>query len=121
VRDFPLTQHENAFKAAEAAEAARAQGKYWEYAHLLFTNQKALEVPKLKEYATQVGLDRQKFDALLDSGQLADKVQADSVEGTRIGVNATPTLFINGRPLQERSYEALKNAIDAALKEKGRG
>jgi protein-disulfide isomerase len=119
VRDFPLTQHENAFKAAEAAEAARAQGKYWEYAHLLFTNQKALEVPKLKEYATQVGLDRQKFDALLDSGQLADKVQADSVEGTRIGVNATPTLFINGRPLQERSYEALKNAIDAALKEKG--
>jgi protein-disulfide isomerase len=121
VRDFPLTQHENAFKAAEAAEAARAQGKYWEYAHLLFINQKALEVPKLKEYATQVGLDRQKFDAVLDSGQLADKVQADSVEGTRIGVNATPTFFVNGRPLQERSYEALKSAIDAALKEKGRG
>ncbi|MFL6227297.1 MAG: thioredoxin domain-containing protein [Pyrinomonadaceae bacterium] len=121
VRDFPLTQHENAFKAAEAAEAARAQGKYWEYTHLLFANQKALEVTKLKEYATQVGLDRQKFDALLDSGQLADKVQIDSVDGTRLGVSATPTLFVNGRPLQERSYEALKSAIDVALKEKGRG
>lgn len=115
-RDFPLSQHANAFKAAEAAEAAREQGKYWEYVSLLFKNQSALEVGKLKEYATQLGLDRQKFDAALDSGRLADKVQRDMQDGNRLGVNGTPTLFVNGRRLNGTSYEVIKSAIDAALK-----
>jgi protein-disulfide isomerase len=120
VRDFPLQQHANAFKAAEAAEAARAQGKYWEYAKLLFTNQQALDVAKLKEYATQIGLDRAKFDAMIDSGQLSPKVQSDLNEGNRLGINATPSIYVNGRLLEERSYEGLKAMIDAALKEKGK-
>jgi protein-disulfide isomerase len=109
VRDFPLEQHAFAFKAAEAAEAAREQGKYWEYIALLFLNQSALEVAKLKEYATQVGLDRQKFDAALDSDKFADKVRR---------VNSTPTVFVNGRRVKERSRESLKAAVEAALKEK---
>lgn len=121
VRDFPLGQHTHAPKAAEAAEAARAQGKYWEYSQLLFANQGALEVPQLKEYASRIGLDRKKFDAMLDSGQFAENVQRDLRDGTRVGVNSTPSFFINGRPLQERSYDALKASIEAALKEKGRG
>ncbi|HEX8459324.1 MAG TPA: thioredoxin domain-containing protein [Pyrinomonadaceae bacterium] len=118
VRDYPLEQHEFAAKAAEAAEAARAQGKYWEYAALLFTNQQALGVDKLKEYATRVGLDRQKFDAALDSGQMADKVQRDLMDALRLGVSATPTFFVNGRVANERSYEGLKAAIEKALAEK---
>ncbi|HEX8160641.1 MAG TPA: thioredoxin domain-containing protein [Pyrinomonadaceae bacterium] len=118
IRDFPLAQHANAQKAAEAAEAARAQGKYWEYVPLLFANQTALDVPKLKEYATRAGLDRAKFDAMLDSGQFAEKVARDLNDGNRIGVNATPTIFVNGRPLTDRSYEGLKSAVEAALKEK---
>lgn len=118
VRDYPLDQHEFAAKAAEAAEAARAQGKYWEYASLLFTNQKALSVDKLKEYATQVGLDRKKFDAALDSGQMADKVRRDLMEGIRLGVNSTPSFFVNGRMANDRSYEGLKAAIEKALTEK---
>jgi protein-disulfide isomerase len=77
VRDFPLSQHKEAFKAAEAAEAAREQGKYWEYSALLFKNQKALSVPKLKEYASQLGIDRTKFDAALDSGKFAEKIERD--------------------------------------------
>ena len=121
VRDYPLAQHANAFKAAEAAEAARAQGKYWEYAALLFANQSALEVPQLKEYATRVGLDRQKFDAMLDSHQFADKVRRDLNDGLRVGVNSTPSIFINGRRVTNTTYEGLKAGIDAALKEKGRG
>ncbi|MGI9107838.1 MAG: thioredoxin domain-containing protein [Pyrinomonadaceae bacterium] len=120
VRDFPLEQHEHARKAAEAAEAARAQGKYWEYAALLFANQTALSVDKLKEYATRAGLDRQKFDALLDSGQFAEKVQQDLLDGLRLGVNSTPSFFINGRISSDRTYEGLKAAIDKALGEKGR-
>jgi protein-disulfide isomerase len=121
VRDYPLTMHANAAKAAEAAEAAREQGKYWEYVALLYRNQSALEVPKLKEYAASLGLDRAKFDAALDSGKFSEKVQRDMTDGNRVGVNGTPTFYVNGRRIEVRSYEALKAAIDAALKEKGRG
>ncbi|HEX5735098.1 MAG TPA: thioredoxin domain-containing protein [Blastocatellia bacterium] len=118
VRDFPLEQHAFAFKAAEAAEAAREQGKYWEYIALLFQNQSALEVANLKAYATQVGLDRKRFDEALDSGKFADKVRRDLNDGIRVGVNSTPTVFINGRVLHDKSRESLKAAIEAAIKEK---
>jgi protein-disulfide isomerase len=114
-RSYPLEQHKRAFKAAEAAEAAREQGKYWEYAAVLFKNQKALEIEKLKEYASQLGLDRKKFDAALDSSKFADAVKRDVAEGDRLGVDSTPTVFINGRRAQERSREALKAAIEAAF------
>lgn len=120
IRDFPLEQHEFARKAAEAAEAARAQGKYWEYAALLFANQRSLSVEKLKEYATQVGLDRAKFDAMLDSGQFAAKVQRDYQDGMMLGVGSTPTIYVNGRITNDRTYEGLKAAIERALAEKGK-
>ncbi|MEK6282508.1 MAG: thioredoxin domain-containing protein [Acidobacteriota bacterium] len=116
VRDFPLEQHKDAFKAAEAAEAAREQGKYWEYTALLLQNQPALGVESLKQYAGKLGLDRQKFDAALDSSKFAEKVQRDLWEGVGYGVNSTPALFINGRRLTNNSYESLKAATEAALK-----
>ena len=112
---FPLDQHKHAAKAAEAAEAAREQGKYWEYVAILFKNQKALEVDKLKEYAGQLGLDRKKFDAALDSGKFADIVKRDVSEGDKLGVDSTPTVFINGKRVLDRSREALKSAIEAAF------
>jgi len=117
VRNFPLAQHTHAFKAAEASEAAREQGKYWEYAALLFANQKALEPDRLKAYASQLGLDRKKFDAALDSGRLSNKVKRDLADGNAIGVDSTPSVFINGRRTRERTKEALKAAIEAALKD----
>ena len=117
IRDFPLDQHPNAFKAAEAAEAAREQGKYWEYSALLLNNQAALGVESLKEYAGRLGLDRQKFDSALDSGRFAEKVQRDLWDGVRYGVESTPALFINGRRTKDNSYEALKAATEAALSE----
>jgi len=116
VRDFPLDQHKQAFKAAEAAEAAHAQGKFWEFTALLFKNQEALQVDKLKEYASQVGLDRARFDKALDSGQYAPAVQRDVEEGEKIGVDSTPTVFINGKRVKEKTPESLKAAIEAALK-----
>jgi protein-disulfide isomerase len=116
VRDFPLSQHVNARKAAEAAEAAREQGKYWEYVGVLFRNQSALGVDKLREYATQVGLDRTKFDASLDTGKFTEKVQRDLVDGRKLGINGTPTLYINGKRISDNSYESMKSAIEAALK-----
>ncbi len=116
VRDYPLAQHKDALKAAEAAAAARAQGKYWEYAALLYANQAALEVDRLKEYASRVGLDRTQFDAALAGNTFAEEVLHDVRDGDRAGVNGTPTIFINGRRVTERSYEGLKAAIETALK-----
>lgn len=116
MRDYPLEQHANAFRAAEAAEAAREQGKFWEYAALLFHNQKELSVEKLKEYASQLQLDRTKFDQAVDSRKFRDKVTRDVDEGHRLGINATPTFFVNGSKVSEISYQALKAAIEAALK-----
>ena len=114
VRDFPLNQHEWARKAAEAADAANAQGKFFEYIAVLFKNQKALDVPSLKKYATQVGLDRARFDAELDRGVYAEEVRKDVEDGEMYGVGSTPTIFINGVQLRVLSAEGLRAAIDRA-------
>jgi protein-disulfide isomerase len=116
VRDFPLQMHPEARKAAEAAEAAREQGKYWDYTAILFRNQSALKPEQLKQYAQVIGLDRAKFDAALDSGKFADKVERDIMDGQRFGISGTPTFFVNGRRTKDVTYEALKAAIEAALK-----
>jgi protein-disulfide isomerase len=115
-RDFPLQKHSYAFKAAEAAEAAREQDKYWEYTTILFQNQAALAPDQLREYARQSRLDLEKFDAALTTGKFAEKVRRDFQDGVRIGIQATPTVFVNGRRISETTYEPLKAAIEAALK-----
>ncbi len=116
VRDFPLNQHPDAFVAAEAAEAAREQGKYWEFTSLLYEHQSALSVPDLKRYATQLGLDRAKFDAALESRKFRAQVQRDVDDAERIGVNGTPTFFVNGKLVADISYDAIRIAIENALK-----
>lgn len=96
-RNFPLPQHQYAQKAAEAALAAGAQGKYWEMHDLLFTNQTKLKFEDLNKYALQLKLkDLSKFTGELQSGKYADAVQKDVAAGNKIGINATPTFFING-------------------------
>ena len=116
VRDFPLHQHEWARKAAEAANAANEQGKFFEYAALLFQRQKALDVPSLKKYASELRLDRARFDAALDRGTHAAEVKHDIEDGEMYGVGSTPTIFINGVQLRVLSPEGLREAIDRAAK-----
>lgn len=115
-RDFPLSQHAESFKAAEAAEAAREQGRYWEYVHVLMRNQSELSMDKLKAYASELSLDRARFDGALESGKFADAVKRDIEDGMRLRIMATPTIFINGRRVTARSYEDLKANVDAVLK-----
>jgi protein-disulfide isomerase len=115
-RDFPLSQHREAFKAAEAAEAAREQGKYWEYVHALMQNQSALGIEKLKSLAGELGLDRARFDSALDSGKFTEMVQRDIDDGIKLRLKGTPSLFINGRRVSAKSYEDLKASVDAAFK-----
>ncbi len=119
VRDFPLPIHPNARKAAEAANAAHAQGKFFEYAALLFQRQDSLDPASLKKYATELGLDRTRFDLALDKGTYAAEVQHDLVDGENYGVDQTPTIFVNGVVLATLSPEALRAAIDRALSPAG--
>jgi predicted DsbA family dithiol-disulfide isomerase len=115
VRDFPLAMHANARKAAEAANAAHAQGKFFEYAALLFKRQNALDVPSLKKYASELGLDRSRFDAALDGGTYAAEVKHDIDDGESYGVDSTPAIFVNGIALREMSIDALRALIDRGL------
>jgi protein-disulfide isomerase len=115
VRDFPLTIHPEARKAAEAANAAKAQGKFFEYAAILFKRQSALDVPSLKKYASELGLDRTRFDGELDRGIYEAEVKHDLDDGEIYGVGVTPTIFVNGVQLRILSADALREAIDKAL------
>lgn len=115
VRDFPLPQHTQARKAAEAANAAAAQGKFFEYINVLFKNQSALDVPSLKKYAADLGLNTARFNAALDSGEYASEVDHDVEDGEQYGVDSTPSIFVNGVRLRDLTAEALRIAIDRAL------
>ena len=116
IRNFPLTQlHANAFKAARAAQAAKAQGKFWEYIDFLFKNQGALDPDSLKKYATQVGLDRKRFDAEFDTDKYDAEIRRDIEDGEMYGVEGTPTIYINGVVLTELGAEGLRSAIEKAF------
>jgi protein-disulfide isomerase len=115
VRDLPLQQHEWALKAAEAANAAKAQGKFFEYMAMLFQRQKALDVPSLKKYASELGLNRVKFDAELDKGIYAAEVKHDMDDADVYGISSTPSIFINGVLLRTLSADGLRESIDRAL------
>jgi protein-disulfide isomerase len=111
--------HANARKAAEAANAANAQGKFFEYTSLLFKRQNALDVPSLKKYATELGLNRARFDAALDGGAFAAEVKHDIDDGQLYGIDSTPAIFVNGVAVTEMSIEALRAAIDRGLANAG--
>ena len=115
-RQFPLPSHERAEKAAEAALCADDQGKFWEMHSRMFANQDKLSVDEIKEYAAAVGLDREKFDACLDSGKKAQSVAESRKDGEAAGVSGTPSFFVNGHlaPIAG-DYEELKAIIDWAL------
>jgi formate-nitrite transporter family protein len=96
-RHFPLQeQHPHALHAAEAAESAGAQAKFWEMHDQLFEHQDALEDEDLVRYAAAVGVDEERVRAELDKGTYEENVRSDFMSGVRGGVNGTPTFFING-------------------------
>jgi protein-disulfide isomerase len=117
-RHLPLVDvHEHAELAAEAAEAAGAQGKFWEMYDQLFAHQDALELTDLEEYARRIGLDVERFSADLESRRSALRVARDLANADVSGVAGTPTFFINGR----RHYGAydIRSLTTAILAELG--
>ena len=119
VRNYPLTEiHENAFRAAQAAAAANAQGKFFEYIELLYQNQNALDDASLKKYAVQVGLNAKQFEADLASGKFDAVIRQDMKDGEFYGIRGTPTIYVNGKIVGDLSPETLKKAIENALSKK---
>jgi protein-disulfide isomerase len=116
-RNFPLNEaHPHAELAAEAAEAASRQGRFWEMHDALFEHQADLEGEALVAYAAEVGLDLERWLGDLRSHAFAARVREDFMSGVRSGVPATPTFFINGEEHEGAfDYETLREAIDAAL------
>jgi protein-disulfide isomerase len=114
-KDAPLPMHPRAQKAAEAAHCAGAQGKYWEF-HNSLLSKKQLDLPQLKEQARQLSLDGTAFDKCLDSGEQAPLVKAQLSEAASLGVQGTPTFFINGRMVNGVvSYEVLRGIVEEEL------
>ncbi len=114
-KDYPLPMHAEAEKAAEAAHCAGAQGKYWDYHDVLFAK-KQLDQPTLKSYARDLKLDTKEFATCLDSGQMAGVVGAQNAEAQALGVQGTPTFFVNGRYVSGNvTYERLKSVINEEL------
>ena len=115
-RNFPITtSHQYAEAAAEAAEAAGAQGRFWPMHDVLYENQRQLSDADLRGYAEGVGLDLDRYDADMASHAHAERVREDFMGGVRSGVNGTPSFYINGARYDD-SYdlETLVAALEDA-------
>lgn len=114
---MPLTSiHKNAMGAALASEAARSQGKFWEYHDKLFANQNALELDDLKKYAKELGLNMPRFEKDLVDIEKKKRVEDDMAEAKALGVTGTPGFFVNGHFLNgAKPFDDFATAIDAEL------
>jgi protein-disulfide isomerase len=124
-RNFPLKAHEHAREAALVAEAAGLQGHFWEMHDVLYREQeawsKAANARELFEsYAGTIGLDLDKFRKDMDGEKTKARVEADRQRGESLGIQTTPTLFINNQPVEQkdRNPEGIRAEINAALEKK---
>jgi protein-disulfide isomerase len=120
-KQFPLEQiHQNAMNAAKASVAAGNQGKFWEMHDELFKISRNLAMEEIRKKAEEIGLDMKKFDADMASPDTEKAVRADLELGKTVDVQGTPTMFINGKRVMNRSLEGMKTMVDEELK-KGKG
>ena len=119
-RDFPLEQHPAARTAAHSTACADDQGRYWEQHHAVFEGQaewaEARNAEKeFRSYAERLGLDMRTYDDCMRSAKYAGRITASVESGVRLGVNSTPTFFVNGRPATAAavSYDRLKALVDS--------
>jgi len=127
-RNFPLPMHDKGYEAAVAASAAGMQGKFWDMQNMLFQNQQAWASDKAykqtwKGYAQKIGLDVAKWESDLIGMGAKARVDKDMERGKAIGINSTPTLFVNGTAVEfkDMQVEPLKKLIDAELQKAGGG
>ncbi len=114
-RNFPLSQHPFAQPAAQTAEAAALQGKFWEMHDLLFEKQDIFSDSTWEESATQLGLDMEKFRTDMSSDTVLNRIAADQSYGGSIGVNSTPTFYLNGLKMNFSSLDDFVSQIEKSI------
>ena len=119
-KQFPLSNHKFARPAALATMAANEQGKFWELHDLIFANFSQLSDEKIKELAQEAGLDMARYEEDLkkNGGRYLGLIQRDLQEGQRNGVRGTPTIFVNGQLLKQRSPQGFKAVIEKEIAKK---
>ena len=119
-KNFPLRNHKFAMPAALAALAASEQGKFWEFHDLLFENYNKLNDQKIQEIAQTVGLNIEEYEKKKNDPAVKQKVNQDFSDGRQAEVRGTPTVFINGIRLKDRSLKGFQAAIDKQLEKLGK-
>lgn len=127
-RDFPLSFHPSAIPAAQGAECAKEQGKFWELHDIIYAEQAKqgsgtvqFTADDVKKWAVQAGVNATKFNQCLDSGKYKQEVEKDMADGTAAGVSGTPATFVNGRVVVgAQPFSAFKAIIDEELKKVGK-
>jgi protein-disulfide isomerase len=118
IKNFPLPSHKFAYKAATGALAANIQGKFWEFHSKLFKNYNAINDTKIQDIAKELGLNMEKFNKDMQSQAIKSLISRDLDNGRQVGVRGTPTIFINGKTLRNRSIPGIYQVIEAELKKK---
>ena len=119
-KNFPLRNHKSAMKAAVAALAAESQGKFWEFHDQLFENYNKLNDQKIREIALGLGFDPAEFEKKMKDPKINAMIRQDLRDGSQAGVRGTPTIFINGRRLNNRTPQGFQAAIDKELQKLGK-
>ena len=114
-KNFPLRNHQMALPAAQAALAAHKQGKFWPYHDKLFASFNNLNEASLQKFASEAGLDIAKFNSDRTSPAVSQQINQDMQGGLAAGVRGTPTIFVNGLLLKERSLTEVSRLIDSEL------
>jgi len=114
-KHYPLSFHKKALPAALASLAAAEQGKFWEYHDELFLHQNSLSNEKYLEIAQNMGLDLKAFSLDMMRPSIRKKIEEDISDAQKAGVTGTPTIFVNGRKLKKRNFDAFSKLIDVEL------
>ena len=119
-KNYPLRNHKFAMKAAVAALAAGSEGKFWEFHDELYKNYNKLSDQKIREIALGLGFDQAEFEKKMNDPRITAMIRQDLQDGAQAGVRGTPTIFINGRRLKNRSLQGFQVAIDKELQRLGK-
>ena len=116
IKHFPLANHKFAQRASAVALAADRQGKFWECHAKIFENYKGINEAKVQEIATEIGLDMEQLNKDAKDPAILKLITRDVTNGRQSGVRGTPTIFVNGKRLKNRSLAGFQQAINAELK-----
>lgn len=120
-KNFPLRNHQFAQPAAAAARAAHEQGKFWEFHDELFANYSRLNNEKIEEIARKIGLNMDRYNRDKINPETVQVINQDLQDGIKAGVRGTPTIFVNGKLLRQRSMQGFQDIINRELSKPRRG